>query len=391
MTNIRRLLAGEQGMVLLTSLLILSLLLAVGLGSMLSVQNEFVITRNLRGGTSALYLADAGIEWGKEQIGLVTGNPPTLVDSTQNLSSGNFSVSFISSTQMSPLSARIVFRSTGTLGSSSQTVQAQVSKNYDLADGALALRGNSRSINFAVSSFYISGLDYDPSSAATVPGAKPRAGITVNSSTLLGQVANGLNNGQRGQIYGSGNGGTPVSLSERIPADVLVGLANDLCTAPNAQVSVLPPSGTLSLTGQTWGNHAAPQLHCISGLAESGDSVISGENFNGAGILVVKDAALVVSGSFHWEGLIIVTGNDIGFRTVGEANKEVIGALMINETGAAVGSGPAIVDIQGAVQILYSRYALGAAASLVRSPTLAKNYDSLPFYLKQDYWRSLNP
>ena len=378
-------------MILFTTLVILSLLLAVGLGSMVSVRNDFLITQNLRGVTSALYLADAGIEWGKEQIGAVTGNPPALADGTRNFSSGAFAVAYVSSTQTSPLSARIIFRSTGTLGSSSQTVQAQVSKNYDLADGAVGLRGNSRSINFAVSSFYISGLDYDPSSNATIPGAKPRAGITVSSATLLGQVENGLNSGQKGQIVGSDNSGAAISLSDRMPGDMVARLANDLCSAAAAQISAVPPSGTLSLANQIWGNRPAPQLRCINGLAESGDSVIAGENFSGAGILVVKDAELVASGSFHWEGLIIVTGNDIGFRTTGEANKEVIGALMINEMGAAIGAGAPILDVQGAIRILYSRPALGAAASLVQSATLANTYNWLPFYLKQDYWRSLNP
>ena len=124
---------------------------------------------------------------------------------------------------------------------------------------------------------------------------------------------------------------------------------------------------------------------------ESGDSVTTGANFNGAGILVLKDVQLIASGSLHWEGLILVTGNDIGFRTAGEENKEVIGALIVNEPGAAAGAGTALLDIQGAIRILYSRPALGASASLIRSGTLANNYDWLPFYLKQDYWRSLNP
>lgn len=378
-------------MILLTSLLLLSLLLAVGLGSMVSVQNEFFITQNLRGGISALYLADAGIEWGKEQIGAVPGNPPVLVDSMQNFSSGAFSVAFISATQMSPLSARIVFRSTGTIKKSSQTVQAQVSKNYDLADAAVGLRGKSRSINFAVSSFHISGLDYDPSRGSAIPGAKPRAGITADSAALLSQLESGLNGGQRVQIVGSGNNGAAISLSEQIPGNALVRFANDLCTAPNAQISAVPATGTLSLVNQTWGSRAAPELHCINGLVESGDSVTTGANFNGAGILVLKDVQLIASGSLHWEGLILVTGNDIGFRTAGEENKEVIGALIVNETGAAAGAGTALLDIQGAIRILYSRPALGASASLIRSGTLANNYDWLPFYLKQDYWRSLNP
>jgi len=378
-------------MILLTCLLLLSLLLAVGLGSMVSVQNEFFITQNLRGGISALYLADAGIEWGKEQIGAMPGNPPVLVDSMQNFSSGAFSVAFISATQMSPLSARIVFRSTGTIKNSSQTVQAQVSKNYDLADAAVGLRGKSRSINFAVSSFHISGLDYDPSRGSAVPGAKPRAGITADSAALLSQLESGLNGGQRVQIVGSGNNGAAISLSEQIPGNALVRFANDLCTAPNAQISAVPATGTLSLVNQTWGSRAAPELHCINGLVESGDSVTTGANFNGAGILVLKDVQLIASGSLHWEGLILVTGNDIGFRTAGEENKELVGALIVNETGAAAGAGTALLDIQGAIRIRYSRPALGASASLIRSGTLANNYDWLPFYLKQDYWRSLNP
>jgi len=378
-------------MILLTCLLLLSLLLAVGLGSMVSVQNEFFITQNLRGGISALYLADAGIEWGKEQIGAMPGNPPVLVDSMQNFSSGAFSVAFISATQMSPLSARIVFRSTGTIKNSSQTVQAQVSKNYDLADAAVGLRGKSRSINFAASSFHISGLDYDPSGGSAVPGAKPRAGITADSAALLSQLESGLNGSQRVQIVGSGNNGAAISLSEQIPGNALVRFANDLCTAPNAQISAVPATGTLSLVNQSWGSRAAPELHCINGLVESGDSVTTGANFNGAGILVVKDVQLIASGSLHWEGLILVTGNDIGFRTAGEENKEVIGALIVNETGAAAGAGTALLDIQGAIRILYSRPALGASASLIRTGTLANNYDWLPFYLKQDYWRSLNP
>src|SRR5438132_1826934 len=155
MITTQRLLHSERGMILLASLLILSLLMAVGVGSVISVQNEFRITGNLKTGTSALYLAEAGIEWGKEQIGNATTNPPVLADATREFSSGNFSVSVLSSTLVSPLSGQVTMRSNGTLGGSSQTVQVQVTKVYDLADGALALRGNSRRVDFGVNSFYI--------------------------------------------------------------------------------------------------------------------------------------------------------------------------------------------------------------------------------------------
>ena len=153
----------------------------------------------------------------------------------------------------------------------------------------------------------------------------------------------------------------------------------------------MPAMGSLPLVDQAWGTLGAPQLHCINGLMTGGDSVTIGGNFTGAGILVVKDAMLIISGTFHWEGLIIVTGNDIGFQTVGQENKEVIGALMVNEMGFALGAGPAILDIRGAIRILYSRSTLGASASLIRSSALASGYAWLPFYVRQDYWKSLNP
>lgn len=387
----RRLLDSERGMILLASLLILSLLMAVGVGSVMSIQNEFQITENLKSGTSALYLAEAGIEWAKEQIGNATTNPPVLADATREFSSGNFSVSALSSTLISPLSAQVTMRSSGTLRSSSQSVQVQVTKVYDLADGAVALRGNSRGVNVSVNSFSISGFDYDPITGTAVPGAKPLPGMTLGSSALFGQVENGLNSLQRSQIVGSDATGAAISLTDRMPGDVLVRLASDLCTASNAQISSVPLAGNLSLSNQVWGNRASPQLHCINGISQSGDAVVTGENFSGAGVLVVRDAELVVSGVFRWEGLIIVTGNDIGFRVVGEENKEIIGAVMINETGTAAGAGGALLDIQGSVRILYSRLTLGIAATLVPTATLANTYPRLPFYLKQDYWRSLIP
>ncbi|HUK41921.1 MAG TPA: hypothetical protein VLX11_12770 [Candidatus Acidoferrales bacterium] len=378
-------------MILLTSLLLLSLLLAVGLGSMTSVQNEFLIMQNLRGGMSALYLADAGVEWGKAQIDALAGNPPVLSGATQNFPSGTFAVTFLSAARLSPLISRIVLRSTGTAGTSSQTVQAQVSKIYDLADGALALRGNSRNTKFAGVPFQISGLDYDSSKNAPVLGSRPRAGITVDSTILLNLLENSLSSGQRSQVSGNDGRGAGISLSDRIPGDALDRFARDLCSAPNVQVSVVPASGALSLGDQLWGNAGAPQLHCINGLMDAGDSVAFTGNFAGAGILVVKGAALIASGAFHWEGLIIVTGNNVGFQTLGEQSKNIFGALMVNETGFASGTSTAILDIQGAIRILYSRSALNAASSLIEDSVLATGYGWLPFYVKQDYWRSLNP
>ncbi len=136
-------------MILITVMLLISLLMAAGMGAVVSVQNDLRTTANLRTGTAASYLADAGIEWGKQRIATARTMPPTLSNTVQSLPQGSYSVSFLSSTQSTPLSATVMLRSLGNANNAVQAVHARVVKTYDLADAAIVLRGNARSINFA--------------------------------------------------------------------------------------------------------------------------------------------------------------------------------------------------------------------------------------------------
>jgi hypothetical protein len=76
---------------------------------------------------------------------------------------------------------------------------------------------------------------------------------------------------------------------------------------------------------------------------------------------------------------------------LGNENKEVYGALMINEESPAAVTNPNLVEIQGAIKVLYSRSALGQVAELLPPTTLENAYSSLPSMITQDYWRSINP
>jgi hypothetical protein len=143
------------------------------------------------------------------------------------------------------------------------------------------------------------------------------------------------------------------------------------------------------LQDQTWGTQSSVELRCIEGLAGPGDAVNLG-SITGAGILVVRNADLVVNGSFHWEGLIIVTGNNVGFKTNGVDSKEIYGSLMINET-ASPGSETAILDLQGSVRVIFSRPALSQVVNLIPASTLKSAYSSLPTTISQDYWRTATP
>ncbi|MGH7926675.1 MAG: hypothetical protein ACREQV_02650, partial [Candidatus Binatia bacterium] len=308
-------------MILIVVLLLLSLLMAVGMGAVVSVQNDLRMTANLRSGTAAAYLADAGIEWGKEQIAAAATMPPTLSGATQGFPAGSYAVSFLSSNQTGPLSAKVVLRSLGRSNAAMQSVHAHVSKSYDLADGAVALRGIARSVNFTGASFSISGLDHDLITGAPLPASRPRAGITVAATTVLKQVGGALDTVQTQNISGNDGGGAVIATSDRISTNDAARFANDLCAAMNAVVLAVPSVGSMSVATQTWGNRASPQVHCVNGLPGSGDSVVFGANTGGAGILVVRDAELVLAGDFRWEGWVIVSGSDVGFRVTGTTNK----------------------------------------------------------------------
>src|SRR5215510_9212917 len=149
MTAKRKLICDKTGMVLFSSLLVVSALMVAGMGAWIAIQNDYKITTNLRQATAAFYLADAGIEWAKQQIGQATVHPPKPADHVQSIFSGTFSVVYLSSTRITPLTAKIVIRSTGASRISSQTIQAQITKAYDLADAAIGLRGGVANVSFS--------------------------------------------------------------------------------------------------------------------------------------------------------------------------------------------------------------------------------------------------
>src|SRR5207247_4630311 len=86
----------QRGMVLYSSLLILSLLVAVGVGARVMLQSDFKLLANMKASIEAFYVADAGIEWSKDEIRKNFSHPPILPSRAQSFSSGHFSVSFLS-------------------------------------------------------------------------------------------------------------------------------------------------------------------------------------------------------------------------------------------------------------------------------------------------------
>ena len=374
----------------MSALTILSVLLAVGIGIRVMLKNDYRVVANLRGGTEAFYYSAAGIEWSKNEVASAAAFPPVPANQMKSFAAGAFAVSFLHPVLVGPLTARVAARSVGTIGPSSHVLEALLTKTYDLADGALALRGAAARINISASGLFISGTDHDPANGNPLTAAKSRSAISVSDSTMNDLVMGALGNPPPLGILDSATDVQAVAFSDYLSGTAITQLANDLCAAPGAFVHSVPSEVTLAFENQVWGSQATPQLHCIEGQLTGGDGASFTGNNSGVGILVVKNADLILNGAFHWEGLVIVSGQEVGLKVFGSSSKEVIGATLINETGAP-GSGTAIFDVQGNLRLLFSRQALRRASVLIPSAALSHAYTQLPSYVSQDYWRTVSP
>jgi hypothetical protein len=383
-----RLITSQRGMVLFTSLTILSVLLAVGIGVRTMLQNDYKVLTNLRSATDVFYLAAAGIEWSKSEFGRTPALAPLPANRTLSFQSGTISVSFMSPASLGPLSASTVVRSVGALGTPSHMIQAQLTKTYDLADAALGLRGNAAAVNLAGATIVISGADYDPVTAGP-SAAKPRPAVSASSDALRDLFRQAV--GSPPQVsLDSASASPAVTTSGFFPGPSLSQLVDSLCASPTAIVAGIPSGANLVMENQNWGTPSTPALRCFDGLLTGGDSLTLAGNNAGAGILLVKNADLVLSGSFSWEGLIIVSGADVGLRASGLGEKDIVGAILISETGSAA-SGKAIVDLQDQFRLRFSRRALARAAGLISEVLRTQTFSVAPFVITQNYWRTVNP
>ena len=379
----------DRGMILMGALTILLVLMVVGVGIRTMLQNDYRMLANLRVATESFYISVAGIEWSKAEISRMTDFPPFPVNQTKNFSNGEFAASFLSSTAAGPLAAKILVRSVGSKGSSQHVLQAQLTKSYDLSDAALALRGNGSRINLGGGEIFISGADHHPSDGSVLSGSVSRSAVSTSDNALLERVLQALGEPPRPGVLDSGEGAEAITLSDFLSTAFVTQWAAELCASPTVTVHAMPGDGSLVIQNQTWGAEGAPQLHCIEGLSTPGDAVDL-VGFSGAGLIVIRDADLHLSGTFRWEGLVLVTGSEVGVKAMGSDPKVVFGAVVINESGIPEVT-HAIFDVDGYFRLLFSRKALNQTATLIPAVSLSSAYASLPSLISQDYWRTLTP
>jgi Tfp pilus assembly protein PilX len=385
---------NESGVALITGLVVLVLLTALGTYAINVTQIEHSLSANLKTAKQAFYVADAGLAWGTQHVRASPVVPLVLANSTQALEPGNFTVTFQITPPLPAFSYTVALQSVGTVGPASKTLQAVVTKTYDLADAAITIRGNEADSSFTGNSFAIDGRDYDHLTGALTGGAM-QYGITVPTAARQTDVNNALAANQKDNVIGTPVPGLTASIgvSPSLPSTTVSTLGDALCnTAPLANRKTTTLNGSYSPPANaTWGTRASPQIYCVTGVGTPGNmSMDVTGSFSGVGVLVVQNADLVFTGNLHFEGLIIVTGAKVGFGFLGGGNKELYGAVIVNETDQ---DGPSYREdvIQGTSSLRYSRSALDLARQLMPAATVSSIITTLPATVQRVSWSEVNP
>ena len=190
---------------------------------------------------------------------------------------------------------------------------------------------------------YVQGLDVnDGSGDAAGTGRRTIASDTSLNPTVIQSFLTNLSANPQTQIlnstqacqYPSGGSTKPEGLQMHA-----TGTANQV-TITNNCTGASQINQTVNL-----GTATAPAMVYVKGEYDPssnfiGLSVNGSQSITGYGILVVEDAdmSMFQTGQFTWNGIVIVTGRNVGIGFRSGSNTEIRGALIGNETnGAEVG------------------------------------------------------
>lgn len=401
----------QRGVVLpmaLFALLMLTGLLVVFLtmGGM-----ETSVAANLDDVTRSRYVAESGLEWAFDQLvaaaALPNGWNNLLSTNSGQMATGmtlpgfaaafgTFSVTvrndnlandnLLTGQAVDPGGATndtnrvVILTALGTYNGATRQLQQVVSHPDLTLPGGLNLPGLGTNTSFSGNSFTISGNDtnLDDSAGAGIAGICPTTvwGIGVANIPLETIVQVSLSNQQKDNVTGKPQNPGPGIGDNTITPDATLAPAQIQkfvdAVRPYADIS-LQASAANRLQYQNigdtcaanlndsncWGTASNPKIVYVKGTVDPAQAFyamsISGTS-TGAGILILEDGDLNVTGNFRWEGLIIVTGQYVGLRYGGGGNQTMYGGIVVNETVDM--NSEVEVDSMGNAKILYSCQAL---------------------------------
>ncbi|MFZ1058894.1 MAG: hypothetical protein WAP47_06855 [Candidatus Rokuibacteriota bacterium] len=372
---------------------------------------ETSIATNLDDVTRARYVAESGLEWAFDQLVLAaalpngwnnllstnsgqmaTGMPLPSLGPT----SGSFSVTvrndnlpndnLLTGQAVDPGGATndtnrvVILAALGTYNGATRQLQQVVSHPDLNLPGGVNLPGVGTNTSFSGNSFTINGNDtnLDDTAGAGIPGrcAASVWGISVANVPTETAVQASLSNQQKDNVIGKAQNPGPGLGDNTITPDITLTPAQiaKFVDAVKSYADIsLQASGTNQLSYQSigdtcaanlndpncWGTRSNPKIVYVKGTVDPAQAYyalrLSGTS-TGAGILIVENGDLSITGNFRWEGLILITGQYSGLRYGGGGNQTIYGGVVVNETVNA--NSEVEVDAMGNPKVLYSCQAL---------------------------------
>jgi len=408
----------------------LAMFLLVGLTGLLVVfvsmaGTDPAVSANLNDTTRSRYAADAGIEWAFDQLVQQTALDPmsnfkAVVTAVLNNNGGvmatnmtlpgltptfgTFSVTarndnLVNDDQITgqPVDLLggsntdtndvVILTATGTFNGVTRQIQ-QVVMHVDMnIPGGLNLPGLGTNTAFSGNAFTINGNDTNVDDTAGT--CAPVWGIGVGDAGMEAAVQSSLSNQQKDNVTGKPQSAGPGFGDNTITPDATLTPAQIAkfvnAVKPYADMS-LQATGSSQLDYQNvgdtcstnlgdpncWGTRSNPKIVYVKGSLDPGQAFyalrMSG-NSTGAGILIVEDGDVSITGNFRWEGLVVVTGQYSGLWYGGGGNQTIYGGVVVNET--ALANSEVEVDSMGNAKVLYSCQAVNNVRNMRRLFRLA--------------------
>ena len=333
-------LKNEQGIALVVGIMITVVLLSITGAALLFSGLNLKTASNLKTGTVALQVADAGIHHGLVAIPSGTTfsystnpNSPTTVVSSTSFNGYTYSVTAINDSASSGGNSRAILTSTA-LGPNGikKIIVAYAGRGGSGGLGAIYLPGprSNTAIRFAEPSFRIDGTDRNvdntPGPGSSLPGiAATDPAVTTNITNGIQQDGWGLAPNQ--MAYVTGSGGAP-SVTTITPMSITVQqLADRFVAVPVGPQHVVLSGGTYST--DTWGQDpGCPYPLCPRITEITGNTTINGSGSNivtGTGVLIVN-GNLTITGNFTFHGLIMSNG------IINIQSGDIYGSVLVRES-----------------------------------------------------------
>ena len=343
----------DKGIALIVVMLTMTLLLGLIGGALFFTRIDLAITSNLKTGTQALYIAEAGLN---HAIMIIPpgGNfpiPPSGLPLTGTFPPGSptsYTVTAANDSEPDPnvdTNQIIILTAAGTgKDSAFRTIRAYIGRAPTfIPPGGIYAPGTAVDTSFSGDKFLVNGNDTNPDGT---PGPNPAVpGISTSADSVRNAITNSLvSGGHTDQVIGLGNSPSVQTSSVTLDPNQI---ANDLLTYPHTTLSGGSYAGSIA-----FGTEALPQITNITG-----DVTIQG-NAAGFGVLIV-DGTLRLSGSLEFQGLIIARGP---VQVELSGNASIHGSLMLQTSDTA--SSDLELDIKGSTSLYYSSQAIQMVKNL---------------------------